>query len=317
MKRNRRAAALAGAVTVLLAAAVSGGTAYAQDNMGASAPPPGGPTIVQDAPADSPNQAPGAAPASAAAAPGSATGASAPSGGPGNGGPARKGGGQLSGYSYGTHDSPEVQAILAGHHGYTGGGGAAPRPPRSHGKAKATTGSVATYPGFAMRDDGGSRVFVQLTNAVPVEEHKAAGQITYLLKGAHVTERNNENALVTVHFNTPVSRARLRPVGHDLALTIELRGAASPTYKVEGGTDGGSRLVVDFPEGQFLDNDGEPLRAAGAQVYLDGQSPTGRSASRTGGTRRGAGSGGGRRGSGGHPTAPSSSGMSDTTDSTP
>jgi hypothetical protein len=313
MKRNRRAAALAGTMTVLLAAAVSGGTAYAQDNAGAAAPPPGGPTMVQDAPADSPNQTPGAAPANTAAAAGSATGASAPSGGTGTGGPGgHKGGGQLSGYSYGTHDSPEVQAILAGHRS-SGGGAAAPRPPHGHRNAKATTGAVATYPGFAMRDDGGSRVFVQLTKAVPVEEHKAAGQITYVLKGAHVTERNNENALVTVHFNTPVSRARLRPVGHDLALTIELRGAASPTYKVEGGTDGGSRLVVDFPEGQFLDNDGEPLRAAGSQVYLDGQSPTGRSASRAGGARRG----GGRRGGGGHPSAPSSSGMSDTTDSTP
>ena len=45
---------------------------------------------------------------------------------------------------------------------------------------------------------GGSRVFVQLTHAVPVEEHKAAGEVTYILKGAHVVERNNENALVTI-----------------------------------------------------------------------------------------------------------------------
>ena len=292
--------ALAGSMTMA-------SRAHAQSN-GGGAPPPGGPTVVQDAPADSPSAAPGSGSSTTtdSTAGGATTtstmssGSQGGQGGRGNGKPA--GGGQLSGYSYGSHDSPEVQAILAGHNR---GGGAPARMAHHAVKSKVVAGSVATYPGFAMRDDGGSRVFVQLTKAVPVEEHRAAGQITYLLKGAHVTERNNENALVTVHFNTPVSRARLRPVGHDLALTIELRGAASPTYKMEG-ADGGSRLVIDFPEGQFLDNDGEPMRTARAQAFAgdaNGKVKSPRRGSRHAGAPR--------------PPTPDSSGMSDTTDSTP
>jgi hypothetical protein len=63
---------------------------------------------------------------------------------------------------------------------------------------------------------------------VPVEEHKARGSITYVLKNAGARVWNNTNALVTVHFNTPVSRARLVPRG-------EARGQA------DGGRASGPR----------------------------------------------------------------------------
>jgi hypothetical protein len=294
-----------------LALAWGGPVAYAQDNVGAAPPPPGGPQVVQDQPADPPAPIPSTAPMTAApfVAPAS--------GGTGGGGAGRRSGtaaatsnGPLTGYSYGDHDSPEVQAVLAGHQRYTTPG--APTGHVRHASAKSGNWAVATYPGFTMRDDGGSRVFVQLTRPVTVEEHRAAGEITYLLKGAHVTERNNENALVTVHFNTPVSRARLRPVGGGLALTIELRGAAQPTYKVEG-ADGGSRLVIDFPEGHFLDESGEPMRAARGQALAgdgtygnDLQRPV-RSRSARRGAHRGVAA----------PHPPDTSGMSDTTDTNP
>ena len=111
---------------------------------------------------------------------------------------------------------------------------------------------MATLPGFEMLPDGGSRFFVEMTQNVPVEEKKAAGAITYILKGEHVAKMNNENALVTVHFNTPVSRARLLPFGRDLHFILELRANVAPTFKVVPAKDGAAILQIEFPKGTFL-----------------------------------------------------------------
>ncbi|HSQ67448.1 MAG TPA: hypothetical protein VLM85_29760 [Polyangiaceae bacterium] len=114
------------------------------------------------------------------------------------------------------------------------------------------SGPVATLPGFQMMGDAGSRLFVELTQSVPIEERHARGVITYVLKGARVVRRNNENALVTLHFNTPVTRARLLPSGHDLLFIIDLRANVTPAWKLNPGKDGGSVLVIDFPKGSYV-----------------------------------------------------------------
>ena len=118
------------------------------------------------------------------------------------------------------------------------------------------SGPLATFPGFEALPDGGSRLFVQLNQAVPVEERRAAGSVTYVLKGAHLRVHNDSNALVTVHFNTPVFRARLVPQGNDLLFILELRGAATPTFKLNANQDKTSTLQIDFPKGDFLSGDG-------------------------------------------------------------
>ena len=116
-------------------------------------------------------------------------------------------------------------------------------------------GPLATFPGFEQLNDGGSRLFVQLSQTVPVEQRVAAGSITYVLKGAHLRVHNDTNALVTVHFNTPVFRARLTPSGNDLLFVLELRSAATPTFKVQDNPDHTSTLQIDFAKGEFLGND--------------------------------------------------------------
>jgi hypothetical protein len=113
-----------------------------------------------------------------------------------------------------------------------------------------------------MQADGSSRLFVALTQTVQVEEHPAKGVLTYVLKGAHVALHNNTNPLVTVHFNTPVVRARLVPVGTDLHFIVELRAAVTATWKVTPGKDGTSLLMVDFPKGTYLPTGGAPDAAA-------------------------------------------------------
>ena len=124
------------------------------------------------------------------------------------------------------------------------------------------TGPVVNMPGFEQTADGGSRLFVNLSQNVAVEERKAQGSITYVLKGASPRVRNNTNALVTVHFNTPVSRARLVPHGQDLHFVVELRAAATPTWKMTEAQDKSTMLTIDFPKGDYLPASGEPAAAA-------------------------------------------------------
>jgi hypothetical protein len=123
------------------------------------------------------------------------------------------------------------------------------------------SGPVVNMPGFEQTGDGGSRLFVQLSQNVPVEERKAQGVITYVLKGASPRVWNNTNALVTVHFNTPVSRARLVPQGQDLLFIIELRAAAAPTWKMTEAPDKTATLLIDFPKGEYLPTGGGEVTA--------------------------------------------------------
>lgn len=110
----------------------------------------------------------------------------------------------------------------------------------------------ATMPGFETLADGSSRLFVELTKPVKYETKTAKGTITYVLKGAHVSRRNNYNPLVTVHFNTPIASARLVPHGGDLWFVVSLRADAQPTATLDGTKDGGSMLRVEFPKGDYL-----------------------------------------------------------------
>ncbi len=132
--------------------------------------------------------------------------------------------------------------------------------PRAHSHARAhhAGGPVATLPGFELLPEGGSRLFVQLTANVQVAEKSVAGGLTYVLKGAHIVKRNNENALVTVHFNTPVTRARLLPAGGDLHFVVDLRQNVKPTWKLVPAKDGATVLQIDFPGGDYLPHDASP-----------------------------------------------------------
>jgi hypothetical protein len=149
----------------------------------------------------------------------------------------------VTGYGYSDHPSqppPRTFAVRSGTR------------PAHHPTVPTATGPVATLPGFEMLGEGGSRVFVELTQTVQVEERHAHGTLTYVLKGAHVTVHNNQNPLVTVHFNTPVTRARLVPAGHDLLFVIDLRANVAPVWKMNPGKEGSAVLNIDFPKGSYV-----------------------------------------------------------------
>lgn len=116
-------------------------------------------------------------------------------------------------------------------------------------------GPVAVLPGFEEQPDGSSKLFVELTKVVPVEEKKASGTLTYVLKGTRVAVWNNTHALATMHFNTPVWKARLVQVGQNLHFVVELRANVAPTWTITQVRNGEGLLEVVFPKGNYLRNE--------------------------------------------------------------
>jgi hypothetical protein len=118
--------------------------------------------------------------------------------------------------------------------------------------------AAGAVPGFETLADGSSRLFVELTKPVAYETKTAKGTVTYVLKGARVSRRNNTNALVTVHFNTPVTSARLVPHGHDLWFVVALRAPVQPSVSMDAGKDGGAVMHIELPKGQYLPGPSAP-----------------------------------------------------------
>jgi len=122
---------------------------------------------------------------------------------------------------------------------------------RSHAAHPRADAALATFPGFRLLPDGRSRIYVELTRTVSVDERRAEGMLVYVIHDARVPVRNNRNALITTHFATPVGRARLLAAGADVELIIDLRKSVSATQKIVAGENGGARLEVDFPAGDY------------------------------------------------------------------
>jgi hypothetical protein len=131
--------------------------------------------------------------------------------------------------------------------------------------------AVAEWPGFRMLDDGGSEVMVEFSKPIAAPtEHKAAGTITYIFKGAHLVKYNNANPLLTIHFNTPVLDARLvQKKGGELHLVVDLRPGLdlAPVVGQRVATDAkGQQFFVRFPAGSYLPLDDADLKKPDAKT---------------------------------------------------
>ena len=129
----------------------------------------------------------------------------------------------------------------------------------------------ALLPGFETLADGSTRLFVLMSRPVQYQVKAARGTLTYVLEDAHVDKRNNYNPLVTVHFNTPVTSARLVPHGRDLWFVVDLRAPATPTVTMDAAKDGGAMLRIEFPKGDYLP--GQPAPPAPAPPASSTQAP--------------------------------------------
>ena len=177
-----------------------------------------------------------------------------------------------------------------------------PHGPAHPGRARAHTGPDVVLPGFETLADGSSRLFVQLSKPATFDTKQGAGGVTVVLKGVHVDRRNNTNPLVTVHFNTPVTAARLVPHGHDLWFVVDLRAKVQPAVTMDAAKDGAAMLRIEFPKGDYLPAEaGEPVSsgARGSATPASTEGPRGAAAAPARLPRAG---GGGRRHRGGAST---------------
>jgi len=116
---------------------------------------------------------------------------------------------------------------------------------------KTKAGNWITWPGFLMRPDGGSRIFIQTTKALDYKRDAKKKRITLRFENTNVYLSNNRNPLVTIHFNTPVKRAYLQRRMKTAELIVELKVDSEATITQFADGDGYHYLFVDFPAGQY------------------------------------------------------------------
>lgn len=120
--------------------------------------------------------------------------------------------------------------------------------------AKTETKPMITWPGFQMRQDGTSRVFIQSTTALTPQPSSAAQRFSVYLPGAKIAGNTNKLPLETRFFNTPVSRVNIEQQRDGVTLVLDLRADVSPVVSSERGPTGYYFLYIDLPKGTFTKN---------------------------------------------------------------
>lgn len=144
-------------------------------------------------------------------------------------------------------DVPSIGALAPYHGVIPGTGNNLPRVEELKGK----TGIWVTWPGFLLKEDGGSRIFLQTTQELTFNVEKRHATILLTFPGASVFLSNNLNPLVTEHFNTPLNRAYLKRKKKTVELVLELRVIVDPAMSQTVDQDGYHYLFIDFPSGTY------------------------------------------------------------------
>ena len=133
-------------------------------------------------------------------------------------------------------------------------------------KKEKDPGTIARFPGFETKDDGGSRIFVDVSRSIQVQEHSSGLFLTFNMGDVHIEAGNDKNALETYFHNTPVLRARLKRHKKDTVLEIQLRADAKATSRVVETKQGTFRLEVDFAAGSFAGSKDRDRPPAGSKA---------------------------------------------------
>jgi hypothetical protein len=127
-------------------------------------------------------------------------------------------------------------------------GSTTPPPAARSVKAPATI----TWPGFQMRPDGSSRVFIQSTTALDPQPTAAPGKYAVHLPGAHVSSGTNRLPLETRFFNTPVTKVSLSVDRTGATLILDLRANVTPSISSDRGPNGYYFTFIDLPKGSYV-----------------------------------------------------------------
>ncbi|HKP58851.1 MAG TPA: AMIN domain-containing protein [Polyangiales bacterium] len=117
---------------------------------------------------------------------------------------------------------------------------------------KTETKPLITWPGFQMRQDGTSRVFIQSTGALTPQPSAAPAKFSVYLPGAKVAGNTNRLPLETRFFNTPVARVNIDVQKEGVTLVLDMRADISPVVSSERGPTGYYFLYIDLPKGQYV-----------------------------------------------------------------
>jgi hypothetical protein len=120
-------------------------------------------------------------------------------------------------------------------------------------RAKAGTNPPAiTWPGFQMRSDGSSRVFVQTTSQVDVSAALVDGKVVVDFGNVTIPNANNRLPLITKFFNTPVTLVEVKRAKKRTTLVLTMRTPVEPRVSHEQASSGFHFVYVDFPPGAYL-----------------------------------------------------------------
>ncbi|MET0388393.1 MAG: hypothetical protein ABW321_20645 [Polyangiales bacterium] len=130
-------------------------------------------------------------------------------------------------------------------------GSASSRPPPAAKAAKARGATTITWPGFQMRPDGSSRVFIQSTAPLEPQPTAANGRYQLLLPGARIAADTNRLPLDTRFFNTPVTKVSLSAHARGATLQLDLRAEVTPQLSSERSDKGYYFTYIDLPKGSY------------------------------------------------------------------
>lgn len=131
--------------------------------------------------------------------------------------------------------------------------GAASKAPPAAKAAKASNGPTITWPGFQMRPDGSSRVFIQST--APLEPKvltTAEGKFDVQLPCARVAAKTNRLPLDTRFFNTPVTKVSVSASPGGAVVQLDLRASIAPSVSTESAPSGYFFTYIELPKGDYL-----------------------------------------------------------------
>jgi hypothetical protein len=112
--------------------------------------------------------------------------------------------------------------------------------------------ATITWPGFQMRPDGSSRVFIQSNTPLDPQPTAAAGKYAVHLPGAHVSSGTNRLPLETRFFNTPVTKVSLTVDRSGATVVLDLRASVTPSISSERGANGYYFTYIDLPKGSYV-----------------------------------------------------------------
>jgi hypothetical protein len=110
-----------------------------------------------------------------------------------------------------------------------------------------------TWPGFQMKPEGGSVVFLQTNALLNVRSSKVEGKLIVELGEVRV-EGTNRLPLDTRFFNTPVTRVELKRARKNTTLELSLRAEVEPRIETAQAKSGYYFVYIHLPAGNYLPN---------------------------------------------------------------